>query len=511
MKTPNALERRGDAPVATFPRNALGGMPLALYPRAFGFFFFEPFQDPGVEVRDDGVAVVRITGPLEHHACWYSDSYDAICERFDAALEAKPKAILLVIDSPGGLVAGCFELATHMRDACAAASVPLYAYAEGMCCSAAYLLACSAQKIGASKSSMVGSIGVIDCLVDATAIDEMWGVKYRLITSGERKADGNPHKAIDDGAILATQQRVDDLAAMFFEWVGEARPALGAEGAKALEANVYVGTRAFTAGLLDALSDPSVLLDEATSSTESANMKPKAEDEKPTDDEKKKDEESKASDGDMYRKLRKMADEGDEDAKKMLKKLEGDGDEAKSETDEDEKKAEGDDADAKAKAFEKRIAKLVDERVERANLIASRTDFDQETRDLLALAPIEKVRAYVARPKGTPPNRAAAAQPDVRPAAMPSDAKDRPALGFTPPVTDNDRARHALAQRLVGGTNLIVGAKLERDASGRVAKVEFGIDREPAKDERNPDRLAAVRLRGRTPMLGGLGGTTRVA
>jgi ClpP class serine protease len=486
---------------ATFPRNASAGS-LALLPTAFGWLFFEPFEAPEVETRDDGVAVVKIMGPLEHDESYFADSYHAIRDRFDSALATTPKAVLLYINSPGGLVEGCFELAEYMRAESARTGIPLYAYGEGMMCSAAYALACSAQKIGASKTTMVGSIGVIDCLVDATAMDEAWGMKYRLITSGARKADGNPHQPIDDGAVLATQQRVDDLAGLFFDWVGQARSQLGADGARSLEAAVLIGARALSAGMLDVLADPSVHLTESSPTTETTTMQteptqPKAED-KPADDK---------TDGDMYRKLRKMAEEGDEDAKRMLQRLmdddehdEPDGDEKMGDEKMGDKKMGDKRMGDEAKAIALRALAAV-ERQERAALIASRPDFDEATRELLAHAPLESVRAHVAKaPKRTSPDRAASAQPNVRPTAQPGSAKDRAPHALTPPVTQNDIARHALANRLIGNTQVVVGSRLERDATGRVAKVEFGVDRDLVAGERNPDRLAAVRLRGASPV-----------
>jgi len=478
--------------LASFPRGVSAGA-LALMPQAFGWLFFDEFEAPATELRDDGVAVVRIMGPLEHHESMWCDSYHAIRNRFDDALWKAPRAVLLYINSPGGLVEGCFELVDHMRAESARTGIPIFAYGEGMLCSAAFAIACAASKIGASKSTMVGSIGVIDCLVDASSMDEAWGVKYRLVTSGARKADGNPHQPIEDGAVLATQERVDDFAGLFFDLVGQARASLGADGARALEAGVYIGQRALSAGLLDALSDPSVLLTESTSPPEKPTMQPKAEDTPPPADD-------KPSDGDMYRKLRKMADEGDEDAKKMLQKLEG---YDEPDDDDDAPPKKGDD---EAKAIAQRALASA-ERAERLQLIATRPDFDEATRELLMSAPVERVRAHVAKaPKRTTPDRAASAQPGVRPTATPAGAKDRNPMALTPPVTDHDAARHALANRLLGNTQVCVGSKLERDSSGRVAKVEFGVDRDLEPGQKNPDRLAAVRLRGSMPT-----GTTRVA
>lgn len=485
--------RREHKASASFPRNAKAGA-LALMPQAFGWLFFEPFEAPETEVRDDGIAVVRISGPLEHHESFYSDSYHAIRSRFDTALAAKPRGVLLYINSPGGLVEGCFELAQYMHDAASRAGVPLFAYGEGIMCSAAYALACAAQRIGASKTTLVGSIGVIDCLVDASALDEAWGVKYRLITSGARKADGNPHQPTDDGAIVATQQRVDDLAAHFFEWVGAARPALGADGARAFEAGVLVGSRALGAGLLDLLGDPSVLLTEL--SPEKPTM-PQANDDKPADD-------TKPSDGDMYRKLRKMADEGDEDAKKMLQRLEGGDDEGGS----DDEKKKGDEATARSASTSRAEqiaaqALATAERAERLQLIASRPDLDESTRELLMSAPLDKVRAHVAKaPKRVAPDRAASAQPGVRPTAQPQGTR-KPALALTPAATEADRARVRLASRLLGHTSTVVGARVEHDtATGRPSRVEFGVDIDASEADHNPDRLASARIRGSASPLG---------
>jgi ClpP class serine protease len=65
------------------------------------------------------------------------------------------KAIVLEIDSPGGQSYECAETAEAIR----ASKKPVLAYVSGEASSAAYWLACSANRIMAHRSAYVGSIG----------------------------------------------------------------------------------------------------------------------------------------------------------------------------------------------------------------------------------------------------------------------------------------------------------------------------------------------------------------
>lgn len=225
--------------------------PVGITPEAFGFFFDLP--DPPKNQSRDGVAVVSIRGPLEHHEHWLFDSYDAIGLRAVEALESKPRALVLSIDSPGGLVAGCFELAAELQALCGQAGVPLYAYVDGQATSAAYALACAAERIVAPASAVVGSIGVLAELFDETAAAEKWGVKAQVITSGARKADGHPLVPTTDGAVAAVQALVDAQARIFFEHVAGAR-GLSPDDVASLEAARLTAAPAMGRGLIDQVS-----------------------------------------------------------------------------------------------------------------------------------------------------------------------------------------------------------------------------------------------------------------
>lgn len=203
----------------------------------------------------DGIATVTVRGALTQYAGIFFDSYESLLARVSEAVKSDAKTVVLKVNSPGGDVFGMIDTARAMRALFTATGKTAIAYVEGEVSSAAYAIACSCSKIVATSTSMVGSVGVINTLVSRARQDAAMGLDVVLVTSGARKADGNPHAPMTEGAIEANQQLVDALAGEFFRWVKEAR-GLDAAG---LEAGVFVGTQALGIGLVDEISDANEL------------------------------------------------------------------------------------------------------------------------------------------------------------------------------------------------------------------------------------------------------------
>lgn len=359
---------------------------VAIAPAAFGLFF-EALEQPGAEMRD-GVSVLPIRGPLMHHQDWWCDSYEAIRARVDTALSAKPKALVLAIDSPGGLVSGCFETADAIRDACARAGVPLVAFVDGQATSAAYALACAAERIVVPSTGIVGSIGVIEAMVDVTAQDAAFGVRVELVTSGARKADGHPHIQMSPEAVATTQARVSELAEIFFARVATSRR-IGADAVRAMQAGIVTGASAVGAGLADEVATLDQLLARLASGAV-----------EPTTGETMSDYQ------DALAKLRKAAEGDDEeaaDAKKMLAALDESGEEDKpAEEPKDEAKANAHTRVAGALAgsmstLERNVAELMAqaETAKKEALFASRPDLAKAVVKELADLPFAQAKALV--------------------------------------------------------------------------------------------------------------------
>lgn len=345
---------------------------LALAPQAWGgeFDAIVVGEDAAAFAVEGDAAVVDICGPLlcraEGFFGLFFDSYPAIRARVKAACASSAKAVVLRFDSPGGDVAGCFELARELRAMAQAAGKPLVAYVDAMAASAAYALACSADEIVVSATGMVGSVGVINALADQVELDRAMGLNVVVVASGARKADGNPHVAITEEAVNAMKAHVDELAGIFFALVEELRGVPSAS-TQALDGGVFYGASATSAGLADRVSTWTDMLAGITAGDRTeTSMNPKAS---------KYDEAVGA--------LRAAAEGDDEDAKKAkqaLKAIDSDGDD-----DGDKKKAEDEKKDAEAKAAAK--AKAEDDEKKDAEakaLAASNLELARQVQELRA-------------------------------------------------------------------------------------------------------------------------------
>jgi signal peptide peptidase SppA len=228
---------------------------MALDPRAVTRAFMPMFDDgedrPKSYDTVKGVAVVSIDGPLTQRQGWWFDSYDAVERRFAMALtDPDVTAVVLRINSPGGTCAGCFETARRMQQMKVAAGKPVVSYADEAAYSAAYALACVGEQITLPESGGVGSVGVIAAFVDETKMNEKFGIKVAVVTSGDQKADGHPDVPLTQEALDRLQARVDQLANIFATIVGDARRMTPA-AVRGLEAGCFYGSDAVSSGLAD--------------------------------------------------------------------------------------------------------------------------------------------------------------------------------------------------------------------------------------------------------------------
>lgn len=232
---------------------------LAMRPEAVGLTWPRaPIHADEDEWREanvkDGVAVIKICGPLEHHGGWWFESYERILGRVEGAmLDEDVHAIILDIDSPGGEVSGLQETVRSIRALREEHGKPIVAYADDEMYSAAYALGCSADEIYMPESGGVGSIGVIAQIVNLVGAAEKQGIEVEVIRSGTQKADGHPFIPLDDATIARVQRRVDGLAKQFFALVAESRPA-SRKDIEALQGACVYGKRALNAGLIDGIA-----------------------------------------------------------------------------------------------------------------------------------------------------------------------------------------------------------------------------------------------------------------
>ena len=152
--------------------------------------------------RQDGftsgkhTALVDVVGVIDPKG---DASADRITESLQNAFKNKnTQGVILRINSPGGspVQAGIiYDEIRRLREIYP--NVPMYAVVEDICASGGYFIAVGADRIYVTKSSLVGSIGVIMNGFGFTGLMDKLGVDRRLITSGENKAFLDPFSPVE--------------------------------------------------------------------------------------------------------------------------------------------------------------------------------------------------------------------------------------------------------------------------------------------------------------------------
>ncbi|MCS4231366.1 protein C [Stenotrophomonas maltophilia] len=173
-------------------------------------------------------------------------NYAALRGTFDELIEDdRVGTIILRLDSPGGMAAGCFDLVDHIY--AARGSKPIYALVDDNAYSACYALATACDEIWLSRTGGVGSVGVVAYHYDWSAADERMGLRATPIYAGSRKVDLSPHMPLSDEARASAQANIDALYGMFVDTVAR-NLGIDADAVRATEAACFQGQAAVDAG-----------------------------------------------------------------------------------------------------------------------------------------------------------------------------------------------------------------------------------------------------------------------
>jgi signal peptide peptidase SppA len=205
----------------------------------------------------DGVAIVPVRGILVHGPAWVwagETSYDDVRQMVGAAIiDEDATAIALHVDSPGGEVAGCFDLADDIYYA--RQIKPIYAICDECAYSAAYAIASAASKIYVPRTGGAGSIGVIALRLDITGALAQMGIKITTLAFGDQKTDTYPTTPLSAEAEKRLQGDIDALGEIFLEIVARNR-GIEVETVRKMQAGTFLGQLAVNSGLADAVLTP---------------------------------------------------------------------------------------------------------------------------------------------------------------------------------------------------------------------------------------------------------------
>ena len=205
-----------------------------------------------VTLREDGIAIIHVDGALSYRSDFMSywlgeDTYNSIEAAFDKCMaDDDVKGILFDINSPGGEVGGCADLADKIFNARGTKPYGIVARTGGMMCSAAYWLGSSCDKVYTASNGTLGSIGVLCAF---TKFDESL-MKTTVVVS-----DLSPDKAPDpDDAkgLKLIKKELNDLAEVFIAAVARNRGTTTEDVRDNYgKGGVFIGDKAVAANLAD--------------------------------------------------------------------------------------------------------------------------------------------------------------------------------------------------------------------------------------------------------------------
>jgi len=208
-------------------------------------------------VFHNGIAYIPITGMLinRYSYSWgYVTGYNFVRAQLTAALDDNEvELIVFDVNSGGGMVAGCFELAEDIYQS--RSIKPSIAMVDAYSYSAAYALASSATNVYITPSGGAGSIGCLMMHMDISRFYEDFGVKMTLIYSGSHKVDGNSFESLPDTVRQQYQEQVDMCRDQFARLVARNR-GIEYQAVMDTEAQTYGAEEALQLGLVDAVTTP---------------------------------------------------------------------------------------------------------------------------------------------------------------------------------------------------------------------------------------------------------------
>ena len=195
-------------------------------------------------------ALVEVSGVI-------SDEGDASADRIIAALQAAfedsdTAGVIVRINSPGGTpVQAGYINDEIVRLRALHPDTPLYAVIADVAASGGYYVAAAADAIYASRSSMVGSIGVLmDGFGFVDAMHKL-GVERRLITAGEHKGFLDPFSPFPQEEVAHLRTMLGEVHDEFVKAVKHGRGSRLADDADIFSGLVWTGVRGKELGLVD--------------------------------------------------------------------------------------------------------------------------------------------------------------------------------------------------------------------------------------------------------------------
>ncbi len=217
-------------------------------------FAFSGWMKPDTLGLKSHTALIKLKGIIADGADASAEEINRLLDKAFASKQAK--GVILEINSPGGTpvqAANIYQEIRRLRKK--HKDKPLYVVVSDLCASGGYYVASAADKIYASRASIVGSIGVRMDSYGVTRLADKLGIESRTITAGKNKALLDPFKEENPEQRAHLQAMLDEVHQIFIEDVKKGRGDRLKETPDLFSGLIWTGEDAKKLGLIDGFGD----------------------------------------------------------------------------------------------------------------------------------------------------------------------------------------------------------------------------------------------------------------
>ncbi len=198
------------------------------------------------------VSVLRLQGAIGTGGRGLDDASTAqMIEK--AFTRAKPAAVAIEINSPGGSPVQSALIAARIRRLSEEKNVPVLAFVEDVAASGGYWLATAADEIFVDRGSIIGSIGVISAGFGASELLARHGIERRVHTAGASKSFLDPFRPEQPKDVERLKRWLDELHAYFIDHVKSRRGPRLSDDPELFTGEIWIGAKAVEKGLADGI------------------------------------------------------------------------------------------------------------------------------------------------------------------------------------------------------------------------------------------------------------------
>jgi protease IV len=204
--------------------------------------------EPEVRLTKDSVLLLRVSGVIINA--------EKVLKQLDKyGRDDKVKAVVIRIDSPGGVVGASQEYYTGIKKFKASTKKPVIMSCSNLAASGAYYTAVAGDVIYTNPGTLMGSIGVIMEFANLQGLYDWAKIKRYVVKTGPFKDSGAEYRPMRDDELKLFQSMIDEVYKQFKQAVADGRKLPLEKVEPYADGRIFTGEFAVKNGFADKLGD----------------------------------------------------------------------------------------------------------------------------------------------------------------------------------------------------------------------------------------------------------------